>query len=177
MRNGKQVTCLRDGPKVIRTVENVYTECSFYACVCERNLQKDPASAHDYRVSWGGDILTARQPASESLPLGVILRRSPGVTRWAAWAWRATGVIPGAAPAIWKMLRRDGDVTEFHIGTLPLTLWSAETEAYVAGLAESPPAVYDILRPKPGDRPFDLLTVTASPFEAQDYADNGEDVV
>jgi len=86
-------------------------------------------------------------------------------------------VIPGAAPAIWKMLRRDGDVTEFHIGTLPLTLWSAETEAYVAGLAESPPAVYAILRPKPGDRPFDLLTVTASPFEAQDYADNGEDVV
>ena len=24
-----------------------------------------------------------------TMPLGVVLRRTPGVTRWAAWAWKA----------------------------------------------------------------------------------------
>lgn len=109
--------------------------------------------------------------------VGVILRRTPGVTRWAKWAWQATGILPGAGPADWHELRREGDVIEYHVGTQPLTLWAAETEAYVAGLAEARPCIYAILRPRPGDRPYTLDVVTASPFEAQDYADNGEDLV
>jgi hypothetical protein len=111
------------------------------------------------------------------MPIGIVMRRSPGVTRWARWSWKATAILPGAGAADWQELRRDGDTVEYHIGTLPLTLWPSDTEAYVTALTEDPPSLYAILRPRSGERPFTLDVVTASPFEAQDYADNGEDLV
>jgi hypothetical protein len=112
---------------------------------------------------------------SVSLPVGVIVRRSPGVTRWADVVWRAVGLIPFAGPGNWQVLRRDGDAWDYHAGTVRLILHRTDTEAYIAALNGRPPSVFAILRPGAG-RPK-LLTVTASAFEAQDYADNGEDIV
>jgi hypothetical protein len=113
-----------------------------------------------------------------TMPLGVVMRRTPGVTRWAAWAWRAVAVLPGAGPAEWRVLRSEGDVTEYHAATLTLELHGAETEAYLHGLSTKVPSVYVVLRHSddPGC-PLDALLVTVSPYEAQDYADNGEDIV
>ena len=31
---------------------------------------------------------------SATLQVGVVLRRTPGVTRWAKWAWKVTDVLP-----------------------------------------------------------------------------------
>lgn len=113
-----------------------------------------------------------------SMPVGVVLRRSPGVTRWAAWSWKAVSVIPGAQPADWHLLRRDGDICEYHAATRALTLWRTETEAYLTALADNPPSIYVIMRELPSpERPFDILMVTASPFEAQDYCDSAEETV
>ncbi|MEY8842439.1 DUF3305 domain-containing protein [Cribrihabitans sp. XS_ASV171] len=112
------------------------------------------------------------------MPLGVVVRRTPGITRWARWAWRAVAVLPGAGPADWLELRREGEAVEFHAATLPLTLWAAETEAYLANLSDAVPSVYLVLRDEAeGDRPLEAVLVTASPFEAQDYADTGEEIV
>jgi len=113
-----------------------------------------------------------------SMPVGVVLRRSPGVTRWAQWSWKAVAVLPGSGPGHWKVLRRDGDVAEFHAGTSDLVLHRAETEAYLVALNNAPPTVWAIFRRDegPGARP-ELLKVTASAYEAQDYADNAEDLV
>ena len=106
------------------------------------------------------------------------MRRTPGVTRWAKWYWRAVAVLPGAGPADWKELRREGEAAEFHAATLPLTLWAPDTEAYLVNLADHPPSVYVILRNEPdGQMPLTVALVTASPFEAQDYADSGEELV
>lgn len=112
------------------------------------------------------------------MPLGVVVQRAPGVTRWAKWAWKAVAVIPGAAQADWTVLREEGDTVEYHAATRPLELHGAECEAYMAGLAAKVPAIYVVMR-KSDDpqRPFDVLLVTASPYEAQDYTDNGEDIV
>ena len=75
-------------------------------------------------------------------------------------------------------MRREGDVTEFHARTLPLDLHGAETEAYLHGLSAEVPCVYVVMRPTDaGDWPLDLELVTASPYEAQDYTENGEDIV
>lgn len=77
-------------------------------------------------------------------------------------------------------MRRDGAAVEFHAGTLPLTLHRTDTEAYLTALSGDPPAVYVVMRVPlhPTDaRPLELVTVTASAFEAQDYCDNGEDIV
>ncbi len=112
------------------------------------------------------------------MPLGIVLRRKPGVTRWAKWSWKATGVLPGAGAADWRKLRVDGDVTEFHAGTLPLEMHGADAEAYLHGLSAEVPCVFVILREaEDSNKPFEILLVTASPYEAQDYADNGEDLV
>ena len=113
------------------------------------------------------------------MPLGVVIRRSPGVTRWARWAWRATDVLPGAGPADWTLLRAAGDDTLYHAATRTLALYPSDTEAYVHELQTRAPAVYVILRPVDGrtETPLDVVAVTASPYEAQDYADSGEDLV
>ena len=113
-----------------------------------------------------------------SLPLGVVIRRLPGVTRWQKYSWKAVAVLPGAAPADWVELRRDGEAVEFHAATRQLEMWPGETAAYLEALNAERPAVYVVLRPaEAGEHPFDVLLVTASTYEAQDFLDTGEEVV
>ena len=120
-----------------------------------------------------------RNPNSYAeMPLGIVIRRAPGVTRWVKWSWKAVGVLPGAAPAEWRVMREEGGVTEFHAATCQLELHGAETEAYLHGLSTKVPSIYVVLRESQKDsRPLDVLLATASPYEAQDYADSGEEIV
>jgi len=114
---------------------------------------------------------------SLGLSLGVVIRRLPGVTRWAKWSWKAIAVLPGSDHGAWKVLREEDGATEFHAGTLTLSLHAGETEAYIHNLTAKEPSIYVIMRHRAGDPPLDLVLVTASPYEAQDYTDNGEDIV
>jgi len=112
------------------------------------------------------------------MPVGVVVRKTPGVTKWAKWAWKAVAVLPGAGPADWRELRRDGEAVEYHAGTLPLELFRTDTEAYMTALANDPPSVYVVMRPSEvPERELDLLLITASAFEAQDYQDSSEEIV
>lgn len=116
----------------------------------------------------------------KTMPLGVVMRRSPGVTRWVKWHWTAVGVLPGAPPADWRVLREDGDTSDYHAATEALTLWATDTEAYCVALADPSPCIYVILRQTDdadAQMPYAVHLVTASPYEAQDYADSGEEVV
>lgn len=115
--------------------------------------------------------------AYSAVPIGVVLRRTPGVTRWQKYAWSASAVLPGAAPAHWHELRREGDAVEFHAATETLELHGAEAEAYLHGLQSETPSVYVIMRQGEGEHPLDVVLVTASPYEAQDYTDSGEEIV
>jgi hypothetical protein len=109
--------------------------------------------------------------------MGVVMRRTPGITRWAKWAWCVSDILPGAGPASWKELARTGDVTVYHAATLPLTLYPTDTEAYRVELQSAQPSVYVALRAGEGDWPLVPVAVTASPYEGQDYGDSSEDVV
>ncbi|MEM9269087.1 MAG: DUF3305 domain-containing protein, partial [Pseudomonadota bacterium] len=111
------------------------------------------------------------------MPIGVVLRRSPGATRWQKWVWTASSVLPGARPATWHELHREGDVIEFHADTVPLELHGADAEAYLHGLQAQVPCLYVIMRQGQGEAPLDVILVTASPYEAQDYTDSGEEIV
>ena len=117
--------------------------------------------------------MTAR---SIKMDIGVVVQRTPGVTRWSSHGWKAVAVLPGAAAADWQEMRRDGAAIEYHAGTLPLELYRSDTEAYMNGLSAAVPAIYVIMDQMIGDRP-ELHYVTASPYEAQDYLDNGEMLV
>ena len=150
-------------------------------------------SAADAAAAGLGRIMRPASAHRQSLPVGVVIRRSPGVTRWAGWLWRPVALLPGAAPARWALLRRDGPHAEYHAATVPLTLWASDTEAYRTALSEKVPHAYVVLRETDagdpgagvsgaGDRDgsdpgLEVLLVTASPYEAQDYADAGEDIV
>ncbi len=120
-------------------------------------------------------------PASAlSLPLGIVLRRSPASSRWVSWTWTVAGVLPGAGPADWRELRREGEAVEYHAATVPLEFWASDVEAYMTGLAARVPAIYVVMRrTTEADAPHDLEVVlaTASPYEAQDYLDSGEEIV
>lgn len=116
-------------------------------------------------------------PNSISMPLGIVIRREPGVTRWVKHVWKATDVLPGASVAEWKELRRDGETVEFHAATVPLELFRTDTEAYLHGLSAKEPAIYVVMRQSEDDTPLEVVLATASPYEAQDYADTGEELV
>lgn len=113
------------------------------------------------------------------MPLGIIVRRQPGVTRWAKWSWKVISVLPGAGPADWSVLRQEGDVTDFHAATLPLELWESDTDAYMNALSSRVPGVVVVLTEEDveGDIPWRPLLVTASPYEGQDYMDSGEGLI
>jgi hypothetical protein len=115
--------------------------------------------------------------AYSAISVGVVLRRTPGVTRWQRWTWTASAVLPGAGPADWRELRREGEAIEYHAATVMLELHGAEAEAYLHGLHAKVPSVYIVMRPGSDAVPLDVVLVTASPYEAQDYTDSGEEIV
>ena len=108
-----------------------------------------------------------------------MLRRKPGVTRWVKWVWEPAGLIPGAAPVDWKILREEDGATEYHAATLPMTLHRAEVEGYRVSLAMTPPSAFIVMRENEGGGPdgIGVLLLTASAYEAQDYLDSSEDTV
>ena len=113
-----------------------------------------------------------------TMPVGVVLRRTPGVTRWQAHCWTASAVLPGAGPADWRELRREGEAVEYHAATPVVELHGADTEAYIHGLNAREASVYVVLRQaEAGPAPLEVVTVTVSPYEAQDYTDSGEEIV
>lgn len=115
---------------------------------------------------------------TRSQPVGVVVRRSPGATRWAKWAWRVVGVLPGAGPADWRELRREGDTVDFHAGTAPLELHRADCEAYALSLDAAAPAIWAIFHPTgDAERPWRLHGVTVSAQDAQDAEDSGSELV
>ena len=114
------------------------------------------------------------------LPVGAVVRRSPGVTRWAKHIWQPVAVIPGATDAFWKELVREGDVVDYHAGTVTLELFRADVEAYLVSLNMAVPSLWVVLdRDESGQSPSDyfLSAITASAYEAQDALDSGESIV
>lgn len=116
-----------------------------------------------------------------SMPVGIVVERRELDNRWQKVAWKPVGVLPGASPVEKKKTLLSGKGwVRYHMATLPLTLHRKETLAYKTNLNDRPPRLFVVLRtidePDAEEevRPF---LVTASPFEAQDYLDSGEDII
>lgn len=116
-----------------------------------------------------------------TMPVGIVVERRELDNRWQKIAWKPVGVLPGAPPvtASRVLVSCEGWV-HFHMATLPLLLHRKETLAYKTNLNDNPPRLYVVLRPTDDpDAAHDVkpFLVTASPFEAQDYLDSGDDIV
>ena len=116
---------------------------------------------------------------SRSMPLGVVVERREIDNPWQDHVWRPVSVIAGAGGiAEWREIGAGTGWVRFHAATLPLDLHRRETEAYRTNLSNNPPLIYVVLtEPEDDERDVEPFLVTASPFEAQDYLDSGEDVV
>lgn len=114
------------------------------------------------------------------LKVGAVVRRSPGVTRWVSEIWKPVAVIPGAPEAFWKEMVREGEVVDYHAGTVTMDLFRADVEGYLVSLNMAVPSVWIILdRDVTSQSPSGLVvsTVTASAHEALDALDSGESIV
>jgi hypothetical protein len=128
----------------------------------------------------GERIALRDAPRKIEMPIGVVLQRRPGVSKWMKWSWVPVAVLPGAPPADWKELRRDGETIEYHAATVKLELYRSDVEGYQVSLTMKPPSVFVILRKSEDpDSAQDVYVhlVTASAYEAQDYQDSGEEIV
>lgn len=123
------------------------------------------------------DLFSAR---TVRMPVGVVVTKSPGVTRWAKEIWKPTALIPGAKPADWVELRREGQVIEYHARTVEIELFRTEVEAYRAALSMTPPSAFVVLDEDPDDQApggWIVTDVTLSAYLAQDVLDSGFSLV
>lgn len=119
-------------------------------------------------------------PKTLSIPMGVVVRRRPGVTRWAKWAWQATAVLPNAGMGGFRVLREEGDVTDFHAATVPMDLHHTECDGYRTSLMMTPPSVFVVLdKGENADNEHGIAVhaVTASADLALDWQDSAEMIV
>ncbi len=144
----------------------------------KRGRPRDAAARED-----DGERLRSMERRAD-LPLGVVVERRAIDHPWQKWRWRPVAVIPGAPPppaaGQWTVLAQGEGWARFHAGTLPLGLHRRETEAYRTNLSARQPVVFVVLRPQedaPSERAYRPVAVTASPYEAQDHLDGGDDLV
>jgi len=141
----------------------------------------DLRAGQDRGIFGGGAILSeGKSDWTDAMSVGVVVRQTPGVTRWAKTHLRPVAVLPGAGPADWKELRRDGEAVEYHAATVSIELHRAEVESYLVCLNMDPPSVFVVLdRDERDISPVGYVvnTVTASAYEAQDFLESGESLV
>ncbi len=118
----------------------------------------------------------------ETMPVGIVVERRDSSHPWADHLWIPVAVIPGA-PAMdpagpWKTLEQGEGWERYLAGTLDIEIWRTDTEAYLDGLSADPPRVFVVLRQDiDGEHEVIPFVATVSTYEAQDYADGGEDIV
>lgn len=100
---------------------------------------------------------------------------------WQDHEWVPVAVLPGAAETQeWRELARGDGWIRYFAGTLPLELHRRETEAYKVNLANVRPEIYVLLTETDepdAEHEVEPFLVTASPFDAQDYQDAGDELL
>ncbi|BCX17907.1 MAG: hypothetical protein KatS3mg117_1589 [Geminicoccaceae bacterium] len=125
----------------------------------------------------GGKRVSA---SSAKLELAVVVERRRAKSRWVDWVWRPVELVPELAgePAPRLLVEGEG-WTRWLAGTATLELHRKETADYRLALSAEPPQLYVVLRRVEDDPelPWRPFLITASPFEAQVYAEPGDDLV
>ena len=117
---------------------------------------------------------------TERMAVGVVAERRAIDHPWRKWRWRAVEVVPGLQGGSgWRPLVQGEGWARFAAGGVELGLHRKETGDYKYALGAEPPQLYVVLRADDGQKPvpFRPLLVTASPWEAQAYAEHGDDLV
>jgi hypothetical protein len=112
------------------------------------------------------------------VPVGVVLERRKAKTAWADFVWSVAAALPGlpeAAP--WTPLLQSAEITTYYAGPAELVLHRSDTAHYRDNLASGAPALWVVLRPTGVDPPYQIVVVTADPYEGEAYAGSDADLV
>ena len=116
-----------------------------------------------------------------TLPVGVVVERRAIDHPWAEWSWKPVAVLadpPAFEP--WQVLTIEDSVTRYLAATVQMSLHRRLVEAYRMNLAGDAPKLWAVLQEADeADTigPYEVHLVTASPYEAQDYLDSGDEIV
>ena len=114
-----------------------------------------------------------------SIPVGVVVERTKGVSQWSDFLWRSVKVLPGV-PNTPPGTRLEGDDERalFYAGAADIELFRTETTNYRDNLAIDVPLLWVVLEKRDGDQqPYQLRLVTADPAEGEAMTLVGENIV
>lgn len=112
-----------------------------------------------------------------SIPVGVVVERRKAASQWIDFTWQPVAVLPGEPEAKpWTVLSADQDTTTFYAGAARVEFHTTETAHYRDNLAAGA-QLWVVLRPSGGEPPYDVMCVTADPFEGEGFTAAGDDMV
>ncbi|MGE0846787.1 MAG: DUF3305 domain-containing protein [Flavobacteriaceae bacterium] len=114
-----------------------------------------------------------------SIPVSVIVERSPAANPWLDWSWRPVSVMTGLADATaGTVLASEGDRTRFYGGAAEIELHRADAEALQINLSEALPRVWVVLEPDPGGPlPWKVVLAAAAAYHTETYQMGGGDAI
>jgi len=117
-------------------------------------------------------------PPLATIPVGVIVERTKGMSQWTEFYWRPVSVLVGAPDAPpWTKLSDDGERATFYVGSIDIELYRTETTYYRANLESESPALWVALRATNADPPYSVAAVTADPAEGESLTETATDQI
>jgi hypothetical protein len=113
-----------------------------------------------------------------TIAVGVVIERRKATSQWVDYLWRPAAVLHGEPEAKpWTPLAVEGDATMFYAGPATIELHRSETGYYRDNLATGAPALWVALAPTDADPPYQVVVVTADPFEGEAYTEAATNLV
>jgi hypothetical protein len=111
------------------------------------------------------------------IPVGVVVERRKAASQWTDFIWRPVAVLPDRPDtAPWTVLREEDDRTSFYAGGATIELYRSDTPHYRENLVADS-QLWVILRPTEAEPAYEVVAVTADPFEGEGYTQAGNDIV
>jgi hypothetical protein len=116
--------------------------------------------------------------ASQFIPVGVLVERRKGTSKWVDFSWRSVGILP-AVPVTppWTKLSGDDNAMVFYAGAANIELYTSDTQNYLYNLQSRRPSLWVRLRAGAGDQPYSVADVTVDPSEGESFTQAGDDLV
>lgn len=112
------------------------------------------------------------------IPVGVIVERAKGTSRWADFLWRPVSVLTGEPDtAPWTKLSDDGERVTYYAGNAKIELYRTETTYYRQNLESGTPGLWISLRATNAEPPYMVAVVTADPAEGESLTETATDLV
>lgn len=116
--------------------------------------------------------------AQERLTVGVVVERRKLVSPWLDHVWLPIAVLPDAPDLPpWTPLGDTAGASRFYAGPCEMDLYRTETANYRGNLTSGAPSLWVAARAGSGERPIDIIAVTADPAEGEAWTEAGDNTI